>query len=80
MPLQVAPLTFKPPRLKGLSQTLIDSHYENNYGQAVRTFNAIESTRQILKLFSVNVRNLRARDGLSRDAHVVPQFSHCRRV
>src|SRR5882762_552429 len=35
------PISFKPPRLKGLSARLIASHYENNYGAAVRRLNAI---------------------------------------
>ena len=41
MPFQVRPLSFKPPRLKGLSAKLTASHYENNYGGAVRRLNAI---------------------------------------
>ncbi|WP_414129111.1 Fe-Mn family superoxide dismutase [Rhizobium jaguaris] len=36
------PLPFKPPRLDGLSERLLASHYENNYGGAVRRLNAIE--------------------------------------
>src|SRR5262249_30095008 len=39
---QVMPLPFKPPRLVGLSERLLASHYENNYGGAVRRLNAIE--------------------------------------
>src|SRR6266851_801334 len=35
------PISFKPPRLNGLSARLIASHYENNYGGAVRRLNAI---------------------------------------
>ena len=35
------PISFKPPRLKGLSPRLTASHYENNYGAAVRRLNAI---------------------------------------
>jgi Fe-Mn family superoxide dismutase len=35
------PLPFKPTRLKGLSPRLIASHYENNYGGAVRRLNVI---------------------------------------
>jgi hypothetical protein len=37
------PIPFKPPRLIGLSERLLASHYENNYGGAVRRLNAIES-------------------------------------
>src|SRR4029453_15306185 len=42
MPYRVNPLPFKPHRLNGLSQRLLDSHYENNYGGALRRLNAIE--------------------------------------
>ena len=41
MPFQARPISFKPARLKGLSARLIASHYENNYGGAVRRLNAI---------------------------------------
>src|SRR5271156_1778143 len=41
MQFHARPLSFKPPRLKGLSAKLIASHYENNYGGAVRRLNAI---------------------------------------
>jgi superoxide dismutase, Fe-Mn family len=37
----VTPLPFKPPRLDGLSERLLASHYENNYGGALRRLNAI---------------------------------------
>ena len=39
----VKPLPFKPPHLNGLSERLLASHYENNYGGAVRRLNAIEA-------------------------------------
>ena len=42
MPYEVVPLPFKPPRLEGLSERLMASHYENNYGGAVRRLNAID--------------------------------------
>jgi Fe-Mn family superoxide dismutase len=38
-----APLTMKPPLLNGLSQQLLESHYENNYGGAIRRLNAIDA-------------------------------------
>src|SRR5882762_8312502 len=41
MSFHARPISFKPPRLKGLSPRLIASHYENNYGGAVRRLNAI---------------------------------------
>jgi Fe-Mn family superoxide dismutase len=43
MPIAVRPLLFKPPRLRGLSERLLASHYENNYGGAVRRLNAIDA-------------------------------------
>ena len=41
MAFQVRPIAFKPKYLNGLSARLIASHYENNYGGAVRRLNAI---------------------------------------
>ena len=37
----VKPLSCEPTKLKGLSEKLIVSHWENNYGGAVRRLNAI---------------------------------------
>jgi Fe-Mn family superoxide dismutase len=37
----IAPLPFKPHRLDGFSDRLLVSHYENNYGGAVKRLNAI---------------------------------------
>jgi Fe-Mn family superoxide dismutase len=36
------PLGFDPVKLKGLSEKLMRSHWENNYGGAVRALNAVE--------------------------------------
>jgi Fe-Mn family superoxide dismutase len=44
----VKPLSCDPTKLKGLSEKLIVSHYENNYGGAVRRLNAI--TAQLAEL------------------------------
>jgi Fe-Mn family superoxide dismutase len=41
MSFHARPISFKPPRLNGLSARLIASHYENNYGGAVRRLNAL---------------------------------------
>jgi Fe-Mn family superoxide dismutase len=41
MTIHVKPLLFKPHRLNGLSDKLLISHYENNYGGALRRLNAI---------------------------------------
>lgn len=39
----VAPLPFDAKNLKGLSERLIQSHWENNYGGAVKALNAVRS-------------------------------------
>lgn len=36
------PLAFDPAKLKGLSEKLMRSHWENNYGGAVKALNAVE--------------------------------------
>ena len=41
MTYQIKPLRCDPTKLKGLSEKLIVSHYENNYGGAVKRLNAI---------------------------------------
>src|SRR5439155_24954771 len=38
---QIAPIAVRPWILNGMSERLIVSHYENNYGGAVRTLNAV---------------------------------------
>jgi Fe-Mn family superoxide dismutase len=39
---QIKPLPFAPSKLKGLSEKLITSHHENNYGGAVKNLNKAE--------------------------------------
>jgi len=41
MPYEIKPLSCEPKKLKGLSERLIVSHWENNYGGAVKRLNAI---------------------------------------
>src|SRR5437762_13321832 len=41
MPFEMKPLACDPKRLRGLSEKLIVSHYENNYGGAVKRLNSI---------------------------------------
>lgn len=41
MPYETKPLSCDVSRLKGFSQKLIMSHYENNYSGAVKRLNAI---------------------------------------
>jgi Fe-Mn family superoxide dismutase len=39
----LVPLPFDPKKLKGISEKLIVSHHENNYGGAVRNLNKVET-------------------------------------
>src|ERR1700751_2495262 len=41
MPYEIKPLACDPTAIKGMSERLIVSHYENNYGGAVQRLNAI---------------------------------------
>ncbi len=41
MRFEIALLLLEPPLLKGLSDRLLLTHYENNHGSAVRRLNAI---------------------------------------
>ena len=41
MTYSIAPLFCRPWTLNGISARLIESHYENNYGSAVRRLNAL---------------------------------------
>jgi superoxide dismutase, Fe-Mn family len=45
---EMKPLSCIPARLKGLSEQLIVSHYENNYGGAVKRLNAITAQLESL--------------------------------
>ena len=47
---QLAPIYCRPWLLNGLSQRLIESHYENNYGGALRRLNAITEKLSSLDL------------------------------
>src|SRR6202051_3497453 len=48
MAYSMKPLACEPTRIKGMSERLIVSHYENNYGGAVNRLNAI--TAQLAQL------------------------------
>ena len=50
MPYQLAPIHCRPWLLLGLSPKLIESHYENNYGGAMRRLNAITAQLESLDL------------------------------
>lgn len=64
MSFHARPISFKPPRLKGLSARLIASHYENNYGGAVRRLNAIQG--ELARLDPADVPGFRL-NGLKRE-------------
>ena len=61
---RIMPLPFKPPRLDGLSERLLASHYENNYGGAVRRLNAIERRLDELDWSAVPIFDI---NGLKRE-------------
>ncbi len=61
----VKPLPFKPNRLNGLSVHLLESHYENNYGGAVRRLNAIDTRLENLDWTTASVFEI---NGLKREA------------
>jgi Fe-Mn family superoxide dismutase len=42
MPYELKPLSCNPGAIAGMSEKIIVSHYENNYGGAVKRLNAIE--------------------------------------
>ena len=48
MPYEMKKLSCDPSKLKGLSEKLIVSHYENNYGGAVKRLNAITAQLESL--------------------------------
>jgi superoxide dismutase, Fe-Mn family len=45
---EMKPLACNPTRLQGLSEKLILSHYENNYGGAVKRLNQIQEQIEAL--------------------------------
>lgn len=58
------PLSCNPSALRGLSEKLVVSHYDNNYGGAVKRLNAIEETLAALDFASVPVFTI---NGLKRE-------------
>lgn len=61
---QIKPLGCDPARLRGLSEKLIVSHYENNYSGAVKRLNAITTQLDALDVASAPVFAL---NGLKRE-------------
>jgi len=43
MTYQPKPMPFNPSRIKGMSEKILVSHYENNYVGAVKRLNAIDA-------------------------------------
>lgn len=64
MTYQIKPLRCDPAKLKGLSEKLIVSHYENNYGGAVTRLNAISEHLAALDFSRAPVFTI---NGLKRD-------------
>src|SRR5262245_977496 len=60
----VTPLPFKPHRLDGLSERLLVSHYQNNYGGALRRLNGITDRLALLDWSSAPVFEI---NGLKRE-------------
>lgn len=52
MDYRIAPLSPMPVKLSGISERLIASHYENNYGGAIRRLNAISQELSTLDFTS----------------------------
>ena len=68
----LAPIGCKPWTLNGLSERLIVSHYETNYGAAVRSLNAIEdelASRDLATVSDIQLRALK-REELAASASV----------
>ncbi|MCA3236366.1 MAG: superoxide dismutase, partial [Cupriavidus sp.] len=61
---EMKPLGCEPAKLTGLSEKLIFSHYENNYGGAVKRLNAITATLAELDMATAPVFTL---NGLKRE-------------
>jgi len=55
MTYEIKPLSCNPAKLKGLSEKLIFSHYENNYSGAVKRLNAITAQLESLDFASAPV-------------------------
>jgi superoxide dismutase, Fe-Mn family len=43
MKLEISPITVRPWTLNGISERMIVSHYESNYGESLRTLNAVRA-------------------------------------
>jgi superoxide dismutase, Fe-Mn family len=68
MPYEMKKLSCDPSKLKGLSKKLIVSHYENNYGGAVKRLNAITAQLESLDFATAPVFVI---NGLKREELIV---------
>src|SRR5690242_8443757 len=64
MTYDMAPLACNPSAVKGLSERLLRSHYENNYGGAVKRLNAITAELAALDVAAAPVFTI---NGLKRE-------------
>jgi Fe-Mn family superoxide dismutase len=64
MPRRIEPIPCKPWALNGLSERLMVSHYENNYGAAVRSLNATRDRLATIDLTTASGADIR---GLKRE-------------
>jgi hypothetical protein len=76
MTIDVKPLLFKPHRLNGMSDKLLISHYENNYGGALRRLNAIQAKLATLDWPSAPVFEI---NGMKREELIAAAPSSCTR-
>ena len=76
---EIAPIAVRPSTLNGLSERMVVSHYENNYGKAVRTLNAVrrELAGLAASTLPYRLRGLK-REELSLMASVAPTGTKCR--
>jgi Fe-Mn family superoxide dismutase len=70
---QPKPLPFDPTRLRGISEKLVRSHWENNYGGAVKALNAVEQRLSAMSKRRICLRTCSdlKREELARSGSVV---------
>lgn len=59
MPYETKPLPFDPKSISGISEKVLVSHYENNYGGAVKRLNAISAQLAELDFQGAELRHQR---------------------
>ena len=74
---EMKPLSCIPARLKGLSEPLIVSHYENNYGGAVKRLNAITAQLESLDFSTAPVfviNGLKREELIARNSRILHEL------